>query len=667
MNNISYSMFIDNNIEQNINYITDRKIHLWVKNDLVINCYKCNIEFGFFVRKHHCRSCGRIFCHECAQHYIKLPRDMEDYPLEPEYWSKRVEGFVLCKDNELERVCINCYNRINQLTQVKQLIKVFELLNLDICTLYNIKLVSSSWNKSANYCLNQFRVLQYKLPFYKLLPKESLMLWNNRHIIIGHSRLTMQLIKSIDKNKINELIKLLKTETKKYNCWNLMCSRYCTNNLSVEDAIELIRCNISGTYFKQYICAPISKLTNDEFICYIPYLINYLYSEPYLVDIIFQKCSASIEIRTEVMWAIHVQIDSDNNNKIYYESIREQLVNYLNNNISNADIIKLNETFTTINKLKNKIKNMPGLNNNIYVPINPHISYSGIDINDIIIMDSACKPTIIPFYYYENNTKKINKIMFKSEDVRKDQIITKIIKLMKIILLTEENLDLDIINYNVIPTSKCEGIIEIVDKAETVYNILEKQKMTIQNFIMEHNKDKRVTEIRDKFIKSTASYCVISHLLGIGDRHLDNIMISESGSLFHIDFGYILGNDPKYSSSSIRITPDILDAMGGANSVGYIEFQRLCTQIFNCLRRHVNLFTNLLLMLVDNNGVSIEKLEHEIIKRFEPGESTIEAKMHLVNKMNNSTGTIEYKIIDITHKTFKENTIINVLKKFNWT
>ena len=90
-----------------------------------------------------------------------------------------------------------------------------------------------------------------------------------------------------------------------------------------------------------------------------------------------------------------------------------------------------------------------------------------------------------------------------------------------------------------------------------------------------------------------AGYCVITYLLGVGDRHLDNLMLTKSGKLFHIDFGYILGRDPKPLPPPMKLSKEMVEAMGGVHSEHYQQFRKLCYTTFLHLRRFVSIFRSL--------------------------------------------------------------------------
>ena len=53
----------------------------WVPDEAVTKCTSCGTDFGAFVRKHHCRNCGDIFCDKCTHGRIALTVDENAQPV----------------------------------------------------------------------------------------------------------------------------------------------------------------------------------------------------------------------------------------------------------------------------------------------------------------------------------------------------------------------------------------------------------------------------------------------------------------------------------------------------------------------------------------------------------------------------------------------------------
>ena len=118
---------------------------------------------------------------------------------------------------------------------------------------------------------------------------------------------------------------------------------------------------------------------------------------------------------------------------------------------------------------------------------------------------------------------------------------------------------------------------------------------------------------RQNFLVSCAGYCVATFVLGIGDRHNDNIMMKRTGELFHIDFGHFLGNFKwKYGIKRERapfvFTPAFAAILGGEGTEMYRRFEDVCVEAFLILRKNSSLLVTLFSLMV---SCGIPELQRE--------------------------------------------------------
>jgi len=239
------------------------------------------------------------------------------------------------------------------------------------------------------------------------------------------------------------------------------------------------------------------------------------------------------------------------------------------------------------------------------------------------------------------------------------------LKIEDTIIKKELHYDLKVLTYRVIPTSSSDGLIEMMPNSQTLFEILRNSK--IHTHLVTHNGGSQVHNLLNTYMRSLAAWTVITYLLGVGDRHMDNIMLTDSGILFHIDYGFVLGKDPKPLAPHIRMNESMIEGMGGKDSSHYKDFKEICADVFLCLRRHISLFFNLLLVMakadppVTDLIFDSKYLEEQLSKRFLPGQTEDEARSTIHHLVHQTDGYVQ-SVTDFLHQHSRENTISESVK-----
>jgi phosphatidylinositol-4,5-bisphosphate 3-kinase len=247
------------------------------------------------------------------------------------------------------------------------------------------------------------------------------------------------------------------------------------------------------------------------------------------------------------------------------------------------------------------------------LPLDPRIRVKMPIVKKCRVMSSAKLPLWLTFENAEPGYEKVM-VMFKAgDDLRQDTMVLQLMRVMDS-MWRSQNKQLFMSPYKCMATWHDGGLLEIVKNSQTTADIHMQygggftgafQKDTFIKFIQDHNgKDgEKFDRAVHMFIKSCAAYCVATYIMGIGDRHNDNIMIKKNGQYFHIDFGHFLGNFKyqfgiKRERTPFVFTPEMAEVMGGKGDVKFDDFVAECGSAYNILRENGSTLINLFLLMV---------------------------------------------------------------------
>jgi phosphatidylinositol kinase/protein kinase (PI-3 family) len=227
------------------------------------------------------------------------------------------------------------------------------------------------------------------------------------------------------------------------------------------------------------------------------------------------------------------------------------------------------------------------------LPLCPSFIVSRIRTENIIVFGSSLRPVKLDFLDEAGNAYPV--ILKVGDDMRQDALALAAIRFIDE-SLKRFGLKMHLTPYAVLPISRVFGLCQFVVGAKSISKVLSASPGKIEGFFDENTKSK----CRSRFIQSSAAYTVISYVLGVGDRHLDNLLMTKKGKFFHVDFGFMFGQDPKPMPCAVRVVPEMVTAFdpeGSKRGSGYFEFLGNCQIVYNAIRRKADEFCCLVAMM----------------------------------------------------------------------
>ncbi|EHB15684.1 Phosphatidylinositol-4-phosphate 3-kinase C2 domain-containing gamma polypeptide [Heterocephalus glaber] len=452
------------------------------------------------------------------------------------------------------------------------------------------------------------------------------------------------------------------------------------------EALGLLSPSFPDQEIREAAIQQLDNLLNDELLEYLPQLVQAVKFErslqSRLVELLLHRSLQSIQVAHRLYWLL-----MDAQNEAYFKSWYQKLLVALQFCVGKA----LNDEFSKEKKLikilrdiGEKVKSASDSQrqevlkkeigrldkffqdiNTCHLPLNPALCIKGIDHDACSYFTSNALPLKITFINANPLGTNISIIFKAGDDLRQDMLVLQIIQVMDNIWL-QEGLDMQMIIYKCLSTGKSQGLVQMVPDAVTLAKIHRHSGLigplkenTIKKWFSQHNHIKEDYEkALSNFFCSCAGWCVVTFILGVCDRHNDNIMLTKSGHMFHIDFGKFLGHAQTFGGIKRDRAPFIFTSEmeyfiteGGKKPQHFQDFVELCCRAYNIVRKHSRLLLNLLEMML-HAGLpelsGIQDLKY-VYNNLRPQDTDLEATSHFTKKIKESLECFPVKLNNLIH------------------
>ncbi|XP_047405278.1 phosphatidylinositol 3-kinase C2 domain-containing subunit gamma isoform X2 [Sciurus carolinensis] len=452
------------------------------------------------------------------------------------------------------------------------------------------------------------------------------------------------------------------------------------------EALGLLTSSFPDQEIRKVAVQQLDTLLNDELLEYLPQLVQAVKFEwnleSPLVELLLHRSLQSIQVAHRLYWLL-----KDAQNEVYFKSWYQKLLAALQfcaGKALNDEFSKERKLIKILGDIGEKVKSASDPRrqevlrkeigrleeffqdvNSCHLPLNPALCIKGIDHDACSYFTSNALPLKITFINANPMGNNISIIFKAGDDLRQDMLVLQIIQVMDNIWL-QEGLDMHMIIYRCLSTGKSQGLVQMVPDAVTLAKIHRHSGLigplkenTIKKWFSQHNHLKAdYDKALRNFFYSCAGWCVVTFILGVCDRHNDNIMLIKSGHMFHIDFGKFLGHAQTFGGIKRDRAPFIFTSEmeyfiteGGKNPQHFQDFVELCCRAYNIVRKHSRLLLNLLEMMLhaglpELSGIQDLKYVYDNLR---PQDTDLEATSHFTKKIKESLECFPVKLNNLIH------------------